>query len=95
MAPVTAPAQNSTGFTAASTTSIFLDTEDHHILSSRTGTPPVGDACNNATRIATLEWRQDELEILVRSIDLRQQKRQEELEELVCSMDLRLKKLGA
>jgi len=94
MAPMTAPAQNSTGFAAASTTSIFLDTEDHRVLSSHTGALPAGDACNNATRITTLERRQDKLEILVHSIDLRQQKRQEELEELVCSMDLRLKKLG-
>jgi len=94
MAPVTAPAQNSTGFAAASTTSIFLDTEDHHVLSSCTGVPPVGDARNNAARIAMLERRQDKLEILVCSIDLGQQKRQEELEELVRSMDLRLKKLG-
>jgi len=94
MAPVTAPTQNSTGFAVASTTSIFLDTEDHHVLSSHTGAPPAGDACNNTARITMLEWRQDKLEILVCSIDLGQQKRQEELEELVCSMDLRLKKLG-
>jgi len=94
MAPVMAPAQNSTGFAAASTTSIFLDTEDHRVLSSRTGALPVGNAHNNTTRIATLERRQDELEILVRSIDLGQQKRQEEPEELARSMDLRLKKLG-
>jgi len=94
MAPVMAPTQNSTGFAAVSTTSNFLNTEDHCVLSSRTGAPPAGDACNNAARIATLEWRQDKLEILVRSIDLGQQKRQEELEELAHSMDLRLKKLG-
>ena len=77
------------------TTSIFLDTEYHHPLSSHTSTLPGGDGRNNAARIAVLERRQDELETLVHSIDLGQKKRQEELEELAHSIDLRLKDLGA
>ena len=81
MAPVTAPAQNSTGSGA----SVFLDT----------GSPHAPQRNANAGKIAALEKRQDELENLVRSIALEQKKEQKEREKLARSIDTRLKKLGA